>query len=138
MIVILLRRHIAGLSPGLLCRQTVRRRWRSQNLVHVYGEVGKNALCDTQPKHFATASVGRVCVVLRILPLQPCVVSKTHRWSRQMLKAVEAKSKEELDHERAREPLAEAVGDARVRKQIHDHRLGTLLQSRDAYMKTKK
>lgn len=55
-----------------------------------------------------------------------------------MLKAVEAKSKEEIEHEHLREPLVEAVGDARVRKQIHDHRLGTMLQSRDAYLKTKK
>lgn len=56
----------------------------------------------------------------------------------QVLKAVETKSKEEIEHERNREPLMVAVGDARVRKQIHDHRLGTLLQSRDTYLKTKK
>lgn len=56
----------------------------------------------------------------------------------QVLKAVETKSKEEIEHERNREPLVVAVGDARVRKQIHDHRLGTLLQSRDTYLKTKK
>lgn len=55
-----------------------------------------------------------------------------------MLKALETKSKEEIEHERTRQPLVEAVGDARVRKQIHDHRLGTLLQSRDTYAKTKK
>lgn len=57
---------------------------------------------------------------------------------RQVLRAVETKSKDEIEHERAREPLVEAVGDARVRKQIHDHRLGTLLQARDTYMKEKK
>lgn len=56
----------------------------------------------------------------------------------QVLKALETKSKEEIEHERAREPLVEAIGDARVRKQIHDHRLGTLLQSRETYAKTKK
>eukprot|EP00752_Nemacystus_decipiens_P012187 g10805.t1 len=55
-----------------------------------------------------------------------------------VLKALETKSKEEIEHERAREPFVEAIGDARVRKQIHDHRLGTLLQSRDTYVKTKK
>lgn len=57
--------------------------------------------------------------------------------STQVLKALKTKSKEEIEHERAREPLVEDVGDARVRKQIHDHRLGTLLQSRDNYAKTK-
>lgn len=56
----------------------------------------------------------------------------------QVLKAVETKSKEEIEHEQAREPHIQAVADARVRKQIHDHRLGTLVQSRGAYMKTKK
>lgn len=56
----------------------------------------------------------------------------------QVLKALETKSKEEIEHDRAREPLVEAIGDARVRKQIHDHRLGTLLQSRETYAKTKK
>lgn len=64
--------------------------------------------------------------------------SSALHWCRQVLKAVETKSKEEIEHERAREPLVEAVGDARVRKQIHDHRLGTLLQKRDTYIKTKK
>ncbi|CAN0183838.1 unnamed protein product, partial [Pylaiella littoralis] len=60
------------------------------------------------------------------------------RRRRKVLKALETKSKEEIEHERARQPLVEAVGDARVRKQIHDHRLGKLLQSRDNYAKTKK
>lgn len=60
------------------------------------------------------------------------------RSCRKVLRAVETKSKDEIEHERARVPLVEAVGDARVRKQIHDHRLGTLLQARDTYMKEKK
>eukprot|EP00903_Cladosiphon_okamuranus_P012352 g11581.t1 len=64
--------------------------------------------------------------------------AQAKRRRRKVLKALETKSKEEIEHERAREPLVEAVGDARVRKQIHDHRLGTLLQSRDTYAKTKK
>lgn len=73
-----------------------------------------------------------------------CAASSTHNTLAnpnsccQVLKALETKSKEEIEHERVREPLLVAVGDARVRKQIHDHRLGTLLQSRDTYAKTKK
>lgn len=55
-----------------------------------------------------------------------------------MLKAVETKSAEEIEYEEARGPLAEAVGDAKARKQIHDHRLGMMLESRDAYLNTKK
>lgn len=51
---------------------------------------------------------------------------------------METKSKEEIEHEAVREPLVEAVGDARVRKQIHDHRLGILLQSRHGYINTKR
>ncbi|CAM9135050.1 unnamed protein product [Scytosiphon promiscuus] len=64
--------------------------------------------------------------------------AQAKRRRRKVLKALEMKSKEELEHEREREPLLQAVGDARVRKQIHDHRLGTILQSRDTYAKTKK
>ncbi|CAM9264298.1 unnamed protein product, partial [Ectocarpus sp. 12 AP-2014] len=63
--------------------------------------------------------------------------AQAKRRRRKVLKALETRSKEEIEHERAREPLVEDVGDARVRKQIHDHRLGTLLQSRDNYAKTK-
>ncbi|CAM9352028.1 unnamed protein product, partial [Ectocarpus sp. 13 AM-2016] len=63
--------------------------------------------------------------------------AQVKRRRRKVLKALETKSKEEIEHERAREPLVEDVGDASVRKQIHDHRLGTLLQSRDNYAKTK-
>ncbi|CAM9209213.1 unnamed protein product [Ectocarpus sp. 4 AP-2014] len=63
--------------------------------------------------------------------------AQAKRRRRKVLKALETKSKEEIEHDRAREPLVEDVGDARVRKQIHDHRLGTLLQSRDNYAKTK-
>ncbi|CAM9247576.1 unnamed protein product, partial [Ectocarpus fasciculatus] len=63
--------------------------------------------------------------------------AQAKRRRRKVLKALETKSKEEIEHERARQPLVEDVGDARVRKQIHDHRLGTLLQSRDNYAKTK-
>ncbi|CAB1113909.1 unnamed protein product [Ectocarpus sp. CCAP 1310/34] len=63
--------------------------------------------------------------------------AQAKRRRRKVLKALETKSKEEIEHERAREPLVEDVGNARVRKQIHDHRLGTLLQSRDNYAKTK-
>ena len=55
-----------------------------------------------------------------------------------MLKAVETKSREEMEHERERESFLDAIGDARVRKQIHDHRLGTLVQSRDDYIKAKR
>lgn len=55
-----------------------------------------------------------------------------------VLKAVETKSAEEIEYEEARTPLAEAAGDAKARKQIHDHRLRMMLESRDAYLNTKK
>ena len=70
--------------------------------------------------------------------LMNIALSRILRSCRQVLRAVGTKSKDEIEHERAREPLVEAVGDAWVRKQIHDHRLGTLLQTRDTYMKDKK
>lgn len=83
--------------------------------------------------------------ILASLALYPCVYSLRQKDDDligvcilQVLKAVETKSKEEIEHERLREPLVEAVGDAKVRKQIHDHRLGTLIQSRDNYNKTKR
>ncbi|CAM9508710.1 unnamed protein product [Discosporangium mesarthrocarpum] len=64
--------------------------------------------------------------------------AQAHRQKRKVRKAIETRSREEIEHERARQPLVDAVGDARGRKQIHDHRLGTLAQSRDGYLKTKK
>lgn len=55
-----------------------------------------------------------------------------------VFKAVDTKSAEEIEYEEARAPLAEAEGDAKARKQIHDHRLRMMLESRDAYLNTKK
>ncbi|CAM9226721.1 unnamed protein product, partial [Choristocarpus tenellus] len=64
--------------------------------------------------------------------------AQAQRIKRKVRKAIETKSYEEIEHERARQPLLDTVGDARVRKQVHDHRLGTLAQRRDSYFKTKK
>lgn len=91
------------------------------------------------PVNMRTCSALYCCTCTLIEKQTLCMLRPANPNSRcQVLKALETKSKEEIEHERAREPLVEAIGDARVRKQIHDHRLGTLLQSRDTYAKTKK